>query len=73
MAFAIGKLRCIRQASPPSRISHCAFLAIPVSESNSESGTPVHSLQLARPWLAAALGAPFGRHSLPEFPEHSRK
>ena len=45
----------------------------PASASRIESGTPVHSLQLARPCAFCASGAVLGPHSLPLFPAHSTK
>src|SRR5262249_4161299 len=60
-----GRLRCILHASAPSQISHLACFCTPATSSSRERGTPVHSLQLASPWLACAVRPVLAPHSPP--------
>jgi hypothetical protein len=70
----MGMLRDSLQASAPSAITHVAFGSTPHSRISIATDTPVHSLQLVRPWTrwtSDSVEPP--RHSLPLLPEHSRK
>ena len=73
-AFAIGTLRCRANESAPSAMNHFAVGSIPVSSSNVESITPVHSAQEHRPWIpctVVSIGS--GEKSGALLPPHSRK
>ena len=70
----MGMLRSCLLASAPSASTHAAPAWTPHSRSSVATGTPVHSLQLVRPWIRCtsdSVEPP--RHSPPLLPEHSRK
>ena len=62
-----------RPASAPSATIHRAACCTPTARNSSASDTPVHSLQLARPWLFCALSPGLPACSRPLLPAHSTK
>ena len=67
------RLRLITAASAPSAIIHLAPALTPASSSNTDSGTPPHSLAATRPWLTLQLCCSgCGAIEPPLLPEHSR-
>ncbi len=55
MALAIGMLRVIAAASPPSASTHFALPPTPTSLSTIETGTPVHSEVEVRPCVPCTV------------------
>ena len=74
IALSRGTLRVMRHASAPSATSQPASGRTPASPSSTDSGTPVHSLQLVMPnapWASVSGWA--GDHFTRPLPEHSMK
>src|SRR6266700_3078463 len=55
IAFFSGTLRCRRGESAPSAMTHLALGSMPLSSSNVERRTPVHSEQEASPCSACTF------------------
>ena len=66
-------LRVITAASAPSARSQAAPSLTPTSARMVESGTPVHSEVLVRPWVPCTVLSVGSRHSVRPLPEHSMK
>jgi hypothetical protein len=58
--LAIGMVWLKLQASPPSLTSHVPVDLTPTSFISTDSGTPVHSLQLVIPWMYCTGRPMFG-------------
>src|SRR5690606_3335125 len=71
MAFSIGILRVMAEASPPSASNHFAPGFKPTSFRMVDKGMPTHSEVEVKPWVPCTVFILGSTHSVRPFPEHS--